>query len=252
MKFIFRVMPLVALAVLLSVGYSTGEAVRADASCGASERVSDVEDAVEAVDTVAAGENQLTASDVFVGLSSEALELLPLQTRQDMLIYHEAGREWKATNAMEGLSELLCVTDDFLEVRLTGVSTFQIRILPLKKKGKYVAMTIYTVGTDKESADSEVRFYDESLAELDGSKYLKTPQLKEFLTLPKKGLTLREAEELVPFTTVAFSASADSDQLSAQLTIGDYLSVESYDTIKPYITNPLTYRWAGDRFRLEK
>lgn len=245
-------MPVVALVFLLVIAYPTGRAMRADASCGASERLADKEEVVEAADTAAMEEDgRLTAPDVFVALPSEALELLPRQTRQDMLIYHEAGREWKATNAMDGLSELLCATDDFLEVRLTGVSTFQIRILPLKKKGRYVAMTIYTVGADKEGSDSEVRFYDESLAELDGSRYLKTPQLKEFLTLPKKGLTLRDAEELVPFTTVAFSA-ADSDLLTARLCTGDYLSVESYDTIKPYIANQLTYRWSGDRFRLEK
>ena len=192
-----------------------------------------------------------TARYVFEHLHTSALELLPEQTRLDMLDYWDADSIYKASNALEGLSWIEKLTPDYIKVRITPVSTFEIKILPEKKEK--LALTIYTVGDDVQAQDSQVKFYDESLQSLPTDKYIEIPQLKDFFEIPKGSVTkMKEIEEMIPFPTVAISANPDNYELEARLTVEQYINQDDWNIAKLFAKPGVKLIWKKDKFRIEK
>lgn len=185
--------------------------------------------------------------EVFSSLQCPALEILKRTTRLDMLDYWDADSVYKASNAMEGLSWIEEATPDYLRVRLTPVSLLEMKLLPVKKGN--VVMTVYTVGDSIQAQDSQVDFYDEALRPLDRKKYFSPPGLQAFFDIPKGSLTsMKEIKEMIPFPTVAYSASPGSDSLKARLTVGEYMSVDDYNIVKLFLLPEIELKWTG-RYR---
>lgn len=195
-------------------------------------------------------EDTLTASQVFTELPISVLDLVDRSRRLDMLDYYAADSIAKVPNAMEGLSYLEQVTPDYLRVSLTPVSTLTIKLLPLKKGGE-VVMTAYTIGDADQAYDTDLRFYDTQYRELKQEKFIKLASLSEFFDCRDKQ-TRALVSRLVPFPTVRYLPDADGLGLTAELTVGQFMSAEDYDSIKPYLRPPLRYRWTGSKFDLEK
>ncbi len=191
----------------------------------------------------------LTASEVFVNLPVDVLDMLKRNTRLDMLDYMGADSVWVAPNAFQGTSQLVSVSPDFLEVRLTEVSDLKIKILPTPK-GK-MAMTIYTVGAPEKGADSDIRFFDAALKPLPTEKYFRVPDLKYFLDLPK-GTKDKEVLSHLPFPTILLDIAPGSDTLTGRLTLGPHMPCEDAEAIQPYIRPAVTWTWTGKDFRLDK
>ena len=190
----------------------------------------------------------LNARDIFEKLHTSSLEILSPSTRLDMLDYWDADSIYKASNAMEGLSWLEQVKPDYLKVRVTSVSQFEIKILP-EKKGK-VVMTIYTVGDDVQAQDSQVKFYDENLVELPTDKYLVMPQVKDFFEIPKGSATkMKEIEEMIPFPTIAFSANPDNDNLEARLTVEQYINQDDWNIARLFAKPSITLEWKKGQYK---
>ena len=188
---------------------------------------------------------------VFEKLQTSDLEILAPSTRLDMLDYWDVDSVFKASNAMEGLSWLEKVTPDYLKVRITSVSTLEIKILPLKK-GK-IAMTVYTVGDDVQAQDSQVKFYDENLTELPTEKYLVMPQVKDFFEIPKGSMTkMKEIEQMIPFPTIAFSANPDNDDLEARLTVEQYINQDDWNIAKLFAKPFIKLEWNKEKFKISK
>lgn len=190
-----------------------------------------------------------TAASAFVKLPAGVLDILPSWTRQDMLTYFEADSIWQAPNSMGGVSSLVAVTDDFLEVRISDVSTMQIKKLPFKKD--CIFMTVYTVGAEGAAPDSQVNFYTPSMENLPSEKFLPMPRLRDYLDIPKDSpVGLKELEQLVAFPTYRYSAAAAADTLSSVLTVGDYMTREDFEKLKPYVREGgVNYVWNGSKFK---
>lgn len=187
-----------------------------------------------------------SARGVFQRLQTPALDILGKSTRLDMLDYWDADSVYRAKNAMSGLSWLVDVASDYLKVQLTPVSVFEIKIL--KDKDKLLAMTVYTVGGNAQAADSQINFYadDSGLAPLDTKKYFKAPELKAFFDIPKGSVTtMKEINEMIPFPTVEYSANAKNNDISARLTVGEFMDVDDYNIVKLFLKPELTLKWNG-------
>ncbi|MCM1236560.1 MAG: DUF3256 family protein, partial [Ruminococcus flavefaciens] len=164
------------------------------------------------------------AQQAFVKMDVQVLDLLDHTTRENMLDYFAADSVWQAPNEMGGLSRLDTVTNDYLKVKLTDVSTLQIKVLPMAK-GDYTVMTIYTIGSENETPDSEIRFFDSGMHPLETKKMLKLPGLDEFFSIPKGCTTnMKEIRGLIPFPTVEYDAGPSTDTLTGKLTVGNYIS----------------------------
>lgn len=186
--------------------------------------------------------------DVFINLQTPPLEILKKTTRLDMLDYWDADSVFRARNVLNGESWIETMGDDYAKIHITPVSTLEVKILP-SKKGNPVVMTIYTVGGNGQAKDSSVDFFDSSLQPLAGKNPLPELKLKEFISIPKGSqLKVKDIENALPFTTVEYSADADSDNLTARLTVADFLGKEDAERISPLILPQLTLRWNGTSF----
>lgn len=193
----------------------------------------------------------LTASDVFVNLPLKTLEIIDRSRRLDMLDYYAADSIYKAPNGMEGYSELVKVTPDFLEVQITPVTEMQILILPKIREKEAAAVVLYTINGEGQAADTDVSFFDTSLKELPRKKYLEYPEILDFFDVPDKE-TRDRIEELVPFPTIEFRAVPGSTDLTATLTVGEFMGRENYDFIKKYMKKELIFRYDGKKYKLDK
>lgn len=190
------------------------------------------------------GDSALTARNVFERLQAPSLELLKQTTRLDMLDYWDADSVYKAKNAMNGQSWLEQVTPDYLKLNITPVSTLEIKLLPDKKET--VVMTIYTVGGEGQARDSIIEFYDTSLNKLDSSRYFAEPDLKMFFDIPKGSVTsMKELREMIPFTTVEYSASPGTDSLAARLTVGEYMNLDDWNIARIFLRPEVVIPWKG-------
>ena len=149
---------------------------------------------------------------------------------------------------MQGLSWLENVTPSYLKVRITPVSTLEIKILP-SKKGR-LAMTIYTVGDDVQAQDSEIKFYDSNLVKLDTEKYLEMPRVKDFFDIPKGSATkMKEIEQMIPFPTLAFTANSDNNNIEARLTVEQYINQDDWNIAKLFVKPYITLDWKKDKYK---
>ncbi len=183
----------------------------------------------------------------FGGVS--VLDLIDKSRRMDMLDYYAADSIAKIPNVMEGLSFLDKVTRDYVKANLTPVSTITVKVLPLKR-GE-VVMTAYTIGDKDQAYDTELRFYDSNYTELKTAKFIKPATLDDFFDYPDKESKKRVAE-LVPFPTVRYEPDVNGTGMSAELTVGQFMSADDYASIKPLLKPRLHYKWTGSKFNLEK
>ena len=190
----------------------------------------------------------VTASDAFVAMPAQTLDLLTRSMRLDMLEYWKIDSIADIANTMEGFSHLCRpVTDDCLKVQVTPVTTLTIRMLPTRK-GR-IAATVYTIGDSLQAADSEIRFYDAEMNELKRDRFIKTPSSEDFFDFKGVDHKLRkELLSLVPFPTVEYTLSPDGTDLKARLTVGKYMGREDLEKITPYLRRDRVYHWTGSKY----
>lgn len=191
----------------------------------------------------------LTSSEVFADLPISILDIIDRSRRLDMLDYYAADSIAQVPNAMEGLSHLDTVTPSYLKVIITPVTDLAIKVLPGKKSP--IILTAYTIGDKNQAYDTDLRFYDTEFNEIKRDKLIKIATLSEFFSYPDKE-TRKLVESLVPFPTIRYEAEPDGTGLSAELTVGQFMSADDYARIKKYLRGKLHYRWTGSKFNLEK
>lgn len=196
----------------------------------------------------AAEKDTLNARYVFVELPLENLDLLSRSKRLDMLDYYDLDSIYQAPNGMEGLSRLEKVTPDYLKVSITPVTDLEIKVLETKKEP--IALVVYTIGGDEQAPDSDLIFLSEDLKRLDRDRFIKYPRLEDFFDCPDKEAKEKVAE-LVPFPTVKFDVVPGSSDLTATLTVGQFMPREDYGSIKQWLRPSLTYIWNGKKYELK-
>lgn len=183
------------------------------------------------------------ARDIFVRIDAMPLDMLTRSMRLDMLDYYDAGRSHLQRNTNDGLSRLDTVSDNYLSVTISDVSRYAIRILKTKNNTPIV-MTLYTVGGDEQSADTDISFYNIQLQELPRNKFWKQPDLNDYLNLKNVSKQTRlNIENAIPFPTFVFDASSPDNIVTGKLTIKNYLSDETYKMVEKYIIPEVSYMW---------
>jgi len=193
----------------------------------------------------------LSAREAFVKVPSRHLDLIDPPLRLDMLDYWDVDSIAHVKNNMDGRSWLTVVTPTFLGVHLTEVSSFGLKVLPSDNGG--IVATTYTIDGEGEADDTSLLFYDAQMKPLKMDKIISYPELKDFFSLSGNAkLKMSDVREAIPFITVRFDLSPDSTDLSARLTVGEYLDKETFDALQPYMHRNLTYIWDGKRYKLNK
>lgn len=201
--------------------------------------------------TTDAAQDRLTASDALVKMPAQTLDILSTSMRLDLLDYYRADSIYRVPNVMEGFSWLhRPLTDDYAKVQVTPVTTLTLKVLPWKKK--QIVVSVYTIGDSLQAADSDIRFYDSSMRELDAARFIRLVTTEDFIESEGTDRrTRKELAEMIPFPTVEYTIGPDSGELRATLTSGTYLGKEEAEKLTPHLRKERTYRWTGTRFELQ-
>ena len=209
------------------------------------------------------------ARTCFNSIPDSVCPLLTAVNRADFIDFLDSKMKAQVTNRLGGKSEMTVLTDDYIQIRMTPQSLWQMKLLPLP--GDSAQVIICTVSTvTAPAADSHFRFYTSDWQPLPAADYLPAlPTLDDFL-LPAAA-TLISTDEAAPAalsdTVSAFALreairQADIVLLKANLqpsqpTLTFHLSTPAYmeqkaaDVLTPYLRDAVTFRWENGRFITE-
>lgn len=192
------------------------------------------------------------AAKFFANMPLSVLELINKNRRLDMLDYYAADSIYRAPNGMEGFSYLETVSPDYLKLSLTPVSELTVSVFPVGNDTIY--QCIYTLGSDTQAHDSEIKFYDGNYNQLPTKKLLPLPELSDFYDIPTKNKKeiIAKIEGIIPFPTITYTFRPETSELSAKLTSGEMIGAYEYNTISKYIKPELIYKWNGKKYQLQK
>ncbi len=179
------------------------------------------------------------------------LDILKKPMRQALVQRVLKGEEPGVLNSVYTVSEIDSLTDNYLKLKLTDVSTLTINKFTLKKKP--VLMTVYTIGGKGRASDSDIEFFDDQWQPLETKKLFETPKVEDFLEVTKSDKKeLKRIAELVPFPTFELTPAPDAKTITVSLTVGVFLSEEAKEELKPYVVPERVWVWAGKKFKMRK
>lgn len=187
----------------------------------------------------------------FIEMPSGVLDLLSQDARLNMLDYYDVDSlRYKAINNLRGDSRIEELKPGYIRVALTPVSSIQLKVLKMTN-GRDIVMSIYTTGLGNDR-DSKVEFFDASLRKLETSKFLPDLKLKDFFSIPKGYQTsMKDIEEMIPFYSVWYEASAGSSTISGRLGYQEAVTLEDAKIIDMFALPSLTLGWNGKKFTLK-
>lgn len=198
----------------------------------------------------AAPNDSLTTRKVFARAPLEVLDMLRPSVRLDMLDYYtQADSIITVQDALGGKSRFEIVTDDYMKVSVSPVSTLEIKVLPYRNG--HIAMTLYTVGGDSIASDTKVDFFDANLNPLPASKFLAAPDPINFFNIKGSGITMNDLKEWMPFQTVAYSADPGDSSLTMTVTTLRTLPKETREKLKAILIPQRKAVWTGSKFKFK-
>lgn len=196
----------------------------------------------------------VTAADAFVKMPRQDLDILTISMRQDMIDYMQADSVVHKRNVFLGESWIEKMTDNYIRVHLTDASDIQLKVLPLAKGDNQIVMSIYTVTADNGTSDSTLKFFNEEMTELPRQQFFSLPNPRDFYDFSKdeksgKKIDKKEIYNLMPFYTIKYDITPDSDLLQGTLTMSDFLTLEQKAKVEKYLHPEMAWLWTGKKFK---
>ena len=194
-------------------------------------------------------EAQVKMRDVIKQMPDTLVPYLKQNARLDFIDFMDSDMKAEVNNRLEGKSEMTKLTEDFLEVKMSEQSTFQLKVLT-KTDGTQLLCAVSTVCGPV--CDSHIDFYTTDWQLLDANALLpKLPTLNNFLKpLPEDAsYTLRDAFRQADLLLMKADLSADNSTLSFTLTTPEYMDAEAAKLLAPYVVPTVTLQWNGESFQ---
>ena len=192
------------------------------------------------------------AKTCFVAMPDTLCPLLSAVNRADCIDFLESKMKAEVTNTFGAKSEMTELTADYLRLRMTPQSTWQMKLLPVNDSTKIIC-TVSTVCAP--ACDSHVEFYTTDWRKLPASSFLPDLPVMDDFIAPASADTAdvyaysaarRQADMLL----MEAELSAADATLSFTLTTTDYMDKEAAEKLKPLVRRPIVYRWNKGRFIL--
>lgn len=196
--------------------------------------------------TLSALAQETKMRDVFAQMPDSIFPLISENNRLDCIDFRESNMPAMVKNMMDEPIELTALTEDYLKLTMSKVSTAEMKLLPAAE-GRYVICLVRTY--EGPIRDSSMRFYDAGWNLLPDVT-VPVPDVKEFLPLPEEADQNVYADALaqmrdLPFVEISLSPSQPTLQLSFQP--GELLKKEREYAMGHLKT--LTYKWDGQQFK---
>ena len=184
----------------------------------------------------------------FANMPDSLSTLLTKVNREDFIDFLDSNMKAEVNKRLGGKSEMTRLTADFIEVKMTEESTFQLKVLT-KADGTQLLCAVSTVCGP--TCDSHIDFFTTDWQSLDIKALLPiAPTLTDFLKpLPEDAAyTLRNAYRQADMLFVKATLSPDDATLTFTFTTPDYMDAEAAKLIEPYIIPTVTLHWDGAKF----
>ena len=184
----------------------------------------------------------------FVNMPDSLSTLLTKVNREDFIDFLDSNMKAEVNNLLGGKSEMTKLTADFLEVKMTEQSTYQMKVLT-KVDGIQVLCTVSTVCGPV--CDSHIDFYATDWQPLSLANYLpQLPVLADFLQpMPEDAsYALRDAYRQADILLMKAELSPEAAILTFTISTPDYMDAEAVKLLQPYIIPAITMQWNGKMF----
>ncbi len=201
------------------------------------------------------------AKECFTAMPDSITPLLTAVNRADCIDFIESGMKAEVTNRFEGKTVMTQLTPDYIRLRMTGQSTWQMKLLSTADSTRIIC-TVFTACAS--ACDSDIHFYTTRWQELPASRYLPSlPLLTDFISEETDGEkegpdsgeeeadkyagTLREADMLL----MQADLSPDDATLTFTCTTPAYREKEVAERLSARLGKPVVYRWQAGSFQKE-
>lgn len=185
----------------------------------------------------------------FVNMPDSLSTLLTKVNREDFIDFLDSNMKAEVNNRLGGKSQMTKLTADFLEVKMSEQSTYQLKVLT-KSDGTQLLCAVSTACGPV--CDSHINFFTTDWQPLDANDLVpKLPVLDSFLKpFPEdSSYALRDARHQADLLLMKANLSADNITLSFTLTTPEYMDAEAAKLLAPYIVPTVTLQWNGECFQ---
>lgn len=191
---------------------------------------------------------------LFIAMPDSLAPLLTKVNKEDFGDFLASNMKAEVKNRLGKNSEMLKLTADYLDLKMSESSEVQMKLLPVNDSVKVVCVVHIYKGP---AADSSIRFYSTQWEELPLSSYLTLPKEDAFYKAPVAEAdqetyhNLRKQADMYLFVA---KLSEKDNTLLYSYTTPDYLDKDTAEKLKPFLNaEPLKYTWTGEgRFEAAK
>lgn len=186
---------------------------------------------------------------LFIALPDSLSPLLTEVNRQDFGDFLQSGMKAKVKNRFGKTSEMLKLTDTYLELQLTSVSKLEMKLLSEDDSTQVICVAKTYQGP---VADTQLAFYSTQWTKQPTEKYIQLPTQDDFFIIPttQEGRdSLERVKMHADIHLVAAKLSETEGTVTFRYTVPDYLDKETADQLKTYLNkDSLCYEWLNGQF----
>lgn len=188
----------------------------------------------------------------FVHMPDSLCPLLTAVNRADFIDFLESKMKAEVSNRLGGKSEMTKLTPDYIEIRTTSQSSWQMKVLPLNDSTQVIC-TVSTVSAPV--SDSHVKFYTTSWEELPAARFLPTHTwtVDDFIQQPADSTDIydyQHARRQADMLLMNISLDEKEPKLVYTLTTLDYMEKEAAGQLGPSVKTAMIARWTDGKFVL--
>ena len=192
---------------------------------------------------------QEQAKTLFNQIPDSICQILTNVNRADCIDFLESNMRAIVTNRFNTKSEMTDLSADYIRIKLTEKSSWQMKVLPVNDSTQVIC-TIHTFAAP--AKDSKIRFYDSTWKELDASTFLSGyPVSTEAFVCEEKIAGSTEFPALfkhIDMLLMEAELNAEDTTLKLRFTTPDYIEKETAEKLKPYLRRTKKYNWSDARF----
>ena len=193
--------------------------------------------------------NAQQAKQYFVSMPDTILPLLTEINRADCIDFLESNMRAIVTNRLDGKSEMTKLTDNYIEIKLSEQSSWQMKVLALNDSTQVIC-TIFTACAP--ACDSHIKFYTTQWESLSLADYIQTmPTVSDYL--PQLNETDYDIQTLnavkqADLLLIKMQLSADDNTLVCSFDTPQYMEKSAAQKLTPLLQKPIVYSWNSGKF----
>ena len=193
--------------------------------------------------------NAQQAKQYFVSMPDTILPLLTEINRADCIDFLESNMRAIVTNRLDGKSEMTKLTDNYIAIKLSEQSSWQMKVLALNDSTQVIC-TVFTACAP--ACDSHIKFYTTQWESLSLADYIQTmPTLSDYLPQLNEAdydIQTLNAVKQADLLLIKMQLSADDNTLVCSFDTPQYMEKNAAQKLTPLLQKPIVYNWNSGKF----